>query len=149
MDVRDLPLSRKRGFSKSQLRESLEAVGIEYRHVRALGNPRQYREALHQGMEFSTFAGIFSELLDGQRQALEQVLEHAIEKRVCLLCYEEDPTRCHRSLVAERLCRMGPGLVEVVHLRHDLAASAESLIDGGGLQGLYCGHIRSLLGCAG
>jgi hypothetical protein len=48
IDVRDLPLSRKRGFSKSQLRESLEAVGIEYLHVRALGNPRQYREALHQ-----------------------------------------------------------------------------------------------------
>jgi uncharacterized protein (DUF488 family) len=122
IDVRDLPLSRKRGFSKSQLRESLEGVGIDYLHIRALGNPRQYREALHQGMAFSTFAGIFSQLLDDQRQALEHVLEHANAKRVCLLCYEEDPARCHRSLVAERVRSMGAEKVEVVHLRNERAA---------------------------
>ena len=46
IDVRDVPLSRKRGFSKSQLAASLESAGIEYVHVRALGNPREYREAL-------------------------------------------------------------------------------------------------------
>ncbi len=30
VDVRDLPVSRKRGFSKSQLRETLANAGIEY-----------------------------------------------------------------------------------------------------------------------
>jgi hypothetical protein len=34
MDVRDLPLSRRAGFSKSTLRASLEAAGIEYVHLR-------------------------------------------------------------------------------------------------------------------
>jgi uncharacterized protein (DUF488 family) len=122
VDVRDLPLSRKRGFSKSQLKESLEAIGVEYLHVRALGNPRTYREALHKGMDFSAFAGVFSQLLDGQAEALQQVLEYAANKRICLLCFEEDPARCHRSLVAERLRSMGSEQVEVVHLRHERAA---------------------------
>jgi len=30
VDVRDIPLSRKRGFSKNQLREALAEVGIKY-----------------------------------------------------------------------------------------------------------------------
>jgi uncharacterized protein (DUF488 family) len=122
VDVRDLPLSRKPGFSKSQLMRSLEAVGIDYVHVRALGNPRQYRDALHAGMDFSAFAEAFSSILDEQQPVLTQVLREATAKRVCLLCYEEDPNRCHRSLVAERLQSMDPNTVEVLHLRDERAA---------------------------
>jgi uncharacterized protein (DUF488 family) len=122
IDVRDLPLSRKPGFSKSQLARSLEVVGIDYVHVRALGNPRQYRDALRAGLDFATFSCQFSSVLDLQKDALEKVLAHAAARRVCLLCYEEDPGRCHRSLVAERLRNMGQEAVEVVHLRNERAA---------------------------
>jgi len=122
VDVRDVPLSRKRGFSKSQLATALESAGIEYLHVRALGNPRSYREALKHGMDFMTFAGQFISLLDEREDALGEVLSRAQESRVCLLCFEEDPHRCHRSLVAERLSSMSEGQIEVVHLRHERAA---------------------------
>src|SRR4051794_3283563 len=44
VDVRELPLSRRRGFSKSALRERLEAAGIVYAHDRRLGNPKTYRQ---------------------------------------------------------------------------------------------------------
>ena len=45
MDVRDLPLSRRAGFSKSTLRVSLEAEGIEYVHLKGLGTPKEGRLA--------------------------------------------------------------------------------------------------------
>ncbi len=46
--------------------------------------------------------------------ALEQLARTA---RVCLLCSEEDPARCHRGLlVSETLVGAGH---EVLHLRHD------------------------------
>src|ERR1041385_3912514 len=39
IDIRELPLSRRRGFSKTPLGEALRAAGIEYVHMRSAGNP--------------------------------------------------------------------------------------------------------------
>src|SRR5688572_1536945 len=39
IDVRELPLSRRRGFSKTPLAAALRARGIDYVHVRTAGNP--------------------------------------------------------------------------------------------------------------
>ena len=39
LDIREIPLSRKTGFSKSALRNQLKSVGIDYCHFRLLGSP--------------------------------------------------------------------------------------------------------------
>src|SRR5689334_7703139 len=39
IDVRELPLSRRRGFSKTPLGTALVGAGIEYVHMREAGNP--------------------------------------------------------------------------------------------------------------
>jgi len=39
VDVRALPVSRKRGFSKTALGQACAAAGIAYLHLSALGNP--------------------------------------------------------------------------------------------------------------
>jgi transcriptional regulator with XRE-family HTH domain len=39
-DVRLTPISRKKGFSKTRLGEALAEAGIEYTHLRGLGNPK-------------------------------------------------------------------------------------------------------------
>jgi uncharacterized protein (DUF488 family) len=44
VDVRELPLSRKPGFSKTALAAALAERGIEYVHVKPLGNPKANRE---------------------------------------------------------------------------------------------------------
>ena len=49
VDVRELPLSRRPGFSKSQLAATLTSAGIGYEHVRALGNPKANRERWRAG----------------------------------------------------------------------------------------------------
>ena len=118
VDVRDLPLSRRRGFSKSALQESLGESGLEYVHVRALGNPKELRQALKTGLPFDDFARTFTALLDDRDDALDLVAALSLDKRVCLLCFEEDPAHCHRSLVADRLAAMSNGALEVEHLRH-------------------------------
>ena len=39
IDIRELPLSRRRGFSKTPLGHALREAGIEYVHLRVAGNP--------------------------------------------------------------------------------------------------------------
>jgi uncharacterized protein (DUF488 family) len=43
-DVRELPLSRRRGFSRTALAAALGQAGLAYVHERALGNPKPYRD---------------------------------------------------------------------------------------------------------
>jgi len=43
IDVRELPISRRRGFNKAALSTALLTSGVRYSHVRAAGNP--YRKA--------------------------------------------------------------------------------------------------------
>ena len=59
IDVRDVPISRKRGFSKGALSSTVEAVGIKYLHLRDLGDPKPGREAARRG-DVQTFESIFN-----------------------------------------------------------------------------------------
>lgn len=49
VDIRELPLSRKPGFSKRALAGHVEAVGISYYHIQALGDPKAGRTAAREG----------------------------------------------------------------------------------------------------
>lgn len=118
VDVRERPLSRKRGLSKTALSERLAAEGVEYVHVRELGNPKQYRDALKDGWDFDEFASEFRSLLAAQTDALTALGDVAASKKTCLLCFEADPASCHRSLVAEVLAESAKDF-EVIHLGHD------------------------------
>lgn len=116
VDVRDLPLSRKRGFSKNALAALLTDSGVDYVHERRLGNPKELRDYVKSGGDWDWFADTFRERLTTADDALDSVL--AIIERgevVCLLCFEADATRCHRSLVAEALADKADGLA-VTHL---------------------------------
>src|SRR5215210_6278929 len=100
IDVRALPLSRRPGFSKSPLKAALAEAGIDYVHLKALGTPAEGRAAARAGRH-SDMARIYAgqlELPDALAQSA-QMLVLAIEKPSALLCYERDPTHCHRSLL--------------------------------------------------
>ena len=116
VDVRDLPFSRKRGFSKTALAALLSASGVEYVHERRLGNPKPLRDHVKSGGDWGWFADAFRERLAVADDALDSVL--AIIERgevVCLLCFEADASRCHKSLIADALAERGDGLT-VRHL---------------------------------
>jgi len=116
MDVRDLPLSRRAGFSKSTLRASLEAAGIEYVHLKGLGTPKEGRLAARRG-DMPLFWSIVEERM-GTPEAefdLLRAAEIASEKRSALLCFEADPHVCHRQRVADALAERFNFRIEHIH----------------------------------
>ncbi len=104
VDVRERAQSRRLGFSKSALSAALDEVGIGYIHFRQLGDPREGREAARQG-RFDQFRQIFSVVMSSAsaNAALSDVLKLALEKKICLMCYERDENQCHRKIVSDYL----------------------------------------------
>ena len=103
VDVREVPLSRKRGFSKNALAEFLAAGEIEYRHLMALGSPKSLRHAYREHGDWERYAEEYNRYLNTQGAALVELRDIAKEQRVCLLCVEADPDLCHRSIIVDQL----------------------------------------------
>lgn len=110
IDVRSVPWSQRPEFRQDALRKSLLAAGIGYVHIRALGNPDEGREAARAGDVETYRAHMAAQIAtaDGQK-GLARVADLARKGPVSLMCYERDPARCHRSLVAEELTARGFG----------------------------------------
>jgi uncharacterized protein (DUF488 family) len=102
VDIRELPLSRKKGFSKTALAEALAEVGIAYRHERALGCPPEIRNRLKETGDYCAYFEQFNRYLSTQLLLIERVVTE-LDGRVALLCYERDPQQCHRRSVAEQM----------------------------------------------
>ncbi len=108
IDVRAVALSRKKGFSKTALRERLASEGIGYLHLSALGDPKPGREAARAG-KIVEFKRIYRDHLKSSeaQEALTLLVEISSIENCCLLCFERDPAVCHRSIVTEKLKKFG------------------------------------------
>lgn len=115
IDVRELPLSRKKGFSKQSLAATLAVSGIDYVHLRELGDPKPGRLAARAG-DYPQFRKIFNQHMRTRdaRLGLDSAAQLARRKRSALLCFEREHTVCHRSIVADAL-RLGYGF-DIRHL---------------------------------
>ena len=104
IDVRAVAASRRAGFSKTILGESLKAEGIDYLHLRGLGTPKAGRDAARKGRVDEMRAIFADHLAEPQAQLeYERLKSLAGETRVALLCFEADHAGCHRAVLAERL----------------------------------------------
>jgi uncharacterized protein (DUF488 family) len=115
VDVRELPLSHKPGFSKRPLSEGLARAGIDYRHMKALGAPKPIRDRLRKAGDRSAFFKEFRAHLRGQREALAELGEIVAGTSACLVCFEADPALCHRTVVAEAVAKKTGAAIR--HLR--------------------------------
>lgn len=106
IDVRQLPISRKKGFSKNILRGLLEAQGIQYTHLKALGTPKEGRLAAKHG-EHKRFIGIFARQMETPeaKADLEAAIDLVQKDVCCLLCYERMPQDCHRTVVVNAIAK--------------------------------------------
>lgn len=112
-DVRDMPISRKKGFSKNKLAEALDQVGISYSHFKELGDPKEGRDAMRSG-DHARFLEVFDAHIsrDVAQSAMEDLADQAVALETVLLCYERDPKFCHRAIVATLM--RDRGMVEKV-----------------------------------
>lgn len=120
VDVRERPLSRKKGFSKTHMAEALNEQDIEYIHLKQLGSPSDLRNELKQSGDFDVFFEQFETLLDQeeQKETLQILAEKVGQNTCCLICVEEDPDLCHRSRIAEYLKQLANGRLKVEHIRY-------------------------------
>lgn len=117
LDVRELPLSRRPGFSKLALAKAAEKRGVEYRHFKSLGVPSQLRKQRKLGnLDGRAYLEAFRRILKEQPEVLADALAVVEDKRCCLLCLEQHPADCHRSVVADELSQMRRSGLEVVTL---------------------------------
>jgi len=116
VDVRANPVSRKKGFSKSQLAIAVESEGMEYVHVADVGAPKILRDRVRDTGDYESFFEAYSSHLTECQDAL-QMLEDLVKRGpACLLCLERMPERCHRQVLADNLCQRRDLDIKVRHI---------------------------------
>lgn len=119
VDIRTHPGSRKwPHFSQELLPDALGANGIGYEHVPDLGGRRSVvRDAPESwgGAWRNTSFRAYAQHVqtDAFQQALADLMRAAGHQRLCIMCSEAVPWRCHRWLVSDSLVARG---AEVQHI---------------------------------
>lgn len=126
VDVRELPLSRKPGFSKKALASILNLSGLEYVHMVDLGCPKPVRDRYREDGNWKRYTDGFLKHLKTQEVAIAELSELVSTSNCALLCYEADFNFCHRSMVAKAVrdyCGAGVEHIKAAHTRTTSPAS--------------------------
>jgi uncharacterized protein (DUF488 family) len=107
VDVRELPLSRKKGFSKRAFSECLAIEGIAYFHVPALGCPKNVRDTYRIDGDWARYTRGFIRHLNQQDAPIRELAKLAKSTIACLVCFEADFSACHRTYVGRAAQRAG------------------------------------------
>lgn len=105
LDVRQLPLSRKKGFSKTSLSQRLDEAGIEYIHIKEAGNPHRKLKA-----DLDMCLSLYEDYLNDHAYVLELVEAEINSGAVAILCYEREHCNCHRSVLLDKMKRRNRSL---------------------------------------
>jgi len=107
VDVRELPLSRKKGFSKTAFRDALAQSGIAYFHVPALGCPKEVRDRYKVDRDWAAYTKSFLAYVATQDATVRELVKLSKATKACLVCFEADFTMCHRTYVARAARKLG------------------------------------------
>lgn len=115
-DVRSVPYSRHvPQANREAIERAVKAAGIKYLFMgeQLGGRPKDIIiKDEHGNLDYSKLAST-----ERFREGMDRLLKGASQYHVCLMCSEEDPSRCHRSLlISKELDKLG---VEIRHIRRD------------------------------
>lgn len=117
MDVRHLPLSRKKGFSKTAMSDLLHSEHIEYYNYREFGTSKEMRDQLYKDYNYKEFFKKYAKSLEGKEDSMDEILDKIRQgKNVALLCFEKDAHKCHRSLLAKAIKKREGNGIEIKHI---------------------------------
>ncbi len=117
VDIRTIPRSRRNPqFGREILPVSLEAAGIEYRHLPGLGGLRRAKpDSTNTAWRNASFRGYADYMQTEEfRENLQKLIELGAGKPTAIMCAEAVPWRCHRSLVADALVARGIQVTEIL-----------------------------------
>lgn len=108
VDVRKNSFSMKYGFSKSQLKNACEGVGITFMHMPELGIESEDRQQLHSLSDYKKLFNVFRKTTLKQNSSyLEQLASLNRQfKRVAITCFEKEVCMCHRGVIAEEIAKL-------------------------------------------
>ncbi len=111
LDVRYRPQSRRAGMSKTRLGQLLGEHGIAYEHRRELGTPPDIRHDYKSNRVADAHPRFRDHVAQTASDALDALArELKTAPPTALLCLEEDPAVCHRSVLADQLRVRDPSL---------------------------------------
>lgn len=116
IDVRQNPISRKPGFSRTSLSGHLQQIRVRYEHAAIFGCPRVIRDEYRANGDWTAYQIDYAahlQLLDAE---LTRLARRAMRENCLLLCFEAHPSYCHRSLVAARAAQLVNNALVVTHL---------------------------------
>lgn len=135
IDVRTIPRSRHTPqFNLESLPAALDAEGISYLHVAALGGLRHARaDSVNGGWHNASFRGYADHMQTSEfATGVDQVVALARAQRCTLMCAEAVPWRCHRSMIADALMVRGVRVEDIIgpHGRKPHAFTSFARVDG-------------------
>ena len=116
IDVREAPISRKPGFSKTSLITACETAGINYEHWQLLGCPREIRQGYKDDGNWMRYTQRYKKHLENLGELLENLGSRILKERICLVCFEADHRFCHRTYIAEAVKQLLPRTASIIHL---------------------------------
>lgn len=113
IDVRSNPVSRKYGFSKPALANKCYDIGVEYHHFPEIGIPAKIRCNISDKQEL--WQHYKDNILEKNPEYLDDISDICQKERALLICYEREPSDCHRHIVAMALARKSN--LPVIHFK--------------------------------
>jgi uncharacterized protein (DUF488 family) len=111
IDVRELPLSRKKGFSKISFCLALAENGIGYFHDPTLGCPKTIRDQYKADSNWKNYTKEFIKYIKTQETSVRELVKISQTTSTCLVCFEADFSMCHRTYVARAARQLGGPVV--------------------------------------
>jgi len=118
LDVRKNAKSMKYGFSKKQLTNACNGIGIEYMHMPEVGIDSDKRTELNDQSDYdSLFREYEKTTLTTTTSYQEQIGALVMEyDRVALTCFEKNICQCHRKPLAESVVTLSSSKLELKHI---------------------------------
>ena len=113
IDVRELPLSRKKGFSKNSLKNFLHNNDIDYVHIRQLGTPKKMRKDLKESGDYLDFFKKYRIYIKDKHTEIKKLVKMLKYKTLCIMCFEKDSQLCHRSIVLDEVQKEIPKIKHI------------------------------------
>lgn len=127
VDIRSQPCSRYLShFSREELQRAIRAAELRYLYMGdTLGGRPSSRDCYNADGRVS-YDKVQEQ--DFYKHGIERLVDGIRRYRVCIMCSEEDPIRCHRRLLVGRsLLRQG---IDVLHIRGDGSIESEADVQG-------------------
>ena len=118
IDVRKNALSKKFGFSKSQIAKVCESLNIKYLHIPELGINSDKRKDLKCTDDYITLLNEYEKtVLPNSKIHLNFIIENLRHSnRIALMCFEKDALMCHRGRVVNALSNLLHGKIPIKNL---------------------------------